>query len=58
MNEKVYMTTDATHIKGKTKEYHKQPYSDKFGNLDEMDTHSWKTKIIKIDRKGNGKLKL
>lgn len=57
MKEKGFITPDATHIKGKTKEYHEQLYSDKFGNLDEMDKFLERQKVLKLTQKEMENLK-
>lgn len=57
MNERGYMTTNATYIQGKTEEYHEQLYSDKFGNLDETNTFLERQKVLKLTEKEKENLK-
>lgn len=56
MEGKGYMITDARQIKGKTKEYHEQLYSDKSGKLDEMDMFLEGEKLLKLTGKEMEKL--
>ena len=48
MHVKGGITTDATHIKSKIKEYHEQLYSNKFVNLDEMDKFLERQNLLKL----------